>query len=260
MVALNYLDTPVMISVSAGWLAGPTFANVAALKPLLPAVGAAHDELVRAQPAAAAVTSPDVAAISAAEKALDVRHDHVARALHYAALALEEYLLSLDPPEEAEAQAVADAMARVMPAALGTTQATYLAEEGYAKQADALVAADAGLAATLGRVVVAKKVGGAELLATWVEVGSALGDAEREKSKLLAAEAGAPAQATGTERKARAAWMTIVETVLSVLRHVDGDAADAIRRSVTEPAEAAAKKARAARRAAAKAAKAPEPT
>ena len=57
MVALNYLDTPVMISVSAGWLAGPTFANVAALKPLLPAVGAAHDELVRAQPAAAAVTS-----------------------------------------------------------------------------------------------------------------------------------------------------------------------------------------------------------
>jgi hypothetical protein len=260
MIPLNYIDTPEMISISADWLHGPRLASIAALKPLLPAVEAAHADLVRAQPAAPAATSADVAALSATERVLDVRHDHVVRAIWHASVALEEYLLSLDPPNDDDAQAVAQARDRLLPAGLGTTQATYLAEEGYAKQARDLVDGDADLASTLGRVVVTKKVTGSDLLASWVELGSKLGDAERDKSKTLAAEAASPAAAaTGTERKARSRWMAVAETVLSVLGHVQGDAADAIRRSVTEPAERAAKKARAARRAA-KAAKAADAT
>jgi hypothetical protein len=261
LIPLNYLETPEMVSISSGWIAGPTFVSIAALKPLLPVVEAAHAELVHAQPAAPAETSAEVQAIYAEEKVVDVRHDHTVRALHFAALARIEHLLAEDPPAEDEAQAIADAMGRVLPIGLATTQATYLGEEGHAKQARDLVAATPTLKAALAEIYVAKKVDGGALLASWVELGSKLGDLEREKSTLLAAEGQVDATpATGTLRKARATWMAIVETVLHVLQHVSGDAADAIRRSVTEPAERAAKKARAARRAAKAAAAAPPAT
>lgn len=258
MIALNYLETPEMVSISSAWLTGPVFASVPALKPLVPIVDAAHAELVLAEPAAAPTASAAVVAISAEQRTLDLRHDHLVRALHYGALARQEHLLAQDPPAEAEAQAIADAVTRILPAGLATTQATYLGEEGYAKQARDLVDSVPTLAVALAEVYVAKKVDGRALVTGWVELGSRLGDLDRKKSAVVASEAGSAATPTsGTLRQARGKWMAIVETVLSILQHVKGDAAAQVLRSVTEPAQRAAQKARAAQRAAKQAPVAP---
>lgn len=251
---LKYIETGEMISITEGWINGTEFASVPEIKPLIGKVEAAHSALVLARPAEAATTPPDVAAISAELRGVDLRHDHELRATFYLALAAEEHALASDPPDAEQATAFANLRTRLFPSGLAGTSASYLAEEGNAKQAQGVLDAEPEMKKLLGALHVSKKETGLDLFASYVALAAHVGDLERKKTAAQGQEQ-TQAAPTGTLAAARLGWMRIVGTVLHVLEHADGDVAAKLRNDVIAVASKAAKKA-AASAAAAKAAKA----
>ena len=143
----------------------------------------AHAALLAAKPAEAPTTPADVAAIMEEQRAVDAQHDHALRALFYLLLAASEHALSLDPPDEASANAYQAASARLFPRGVDGTRATYLAEEGDAKLAAQVregrrrPRGDARRA----RAVEAEEGERTALFKAYVDLGLAIGDLERKK-------------------------------------------------------------------------------
>jgi hypothetical protein len=246
---LKHLETGEMISITAEWTNGAAFTAVPEIKPLRPKVEAAHAELVRARPAEAAATPANVAAISAELRGVDLRHDHALRAAIYLTLAAEEHALASDPPDEEQATAFADLRARLFPSGLGGTAATYLAEEGNAKQAQGVLDADPELKKLLGGLHLSKKETGLDVFASYAALAAQVGELERKKAEALS-EAATQESPAGTLAAARNGWIRIVGTVLHVLEHAEGEVAAKLRDDVIAIATRAAKTAAAAAKAA----------
>ncbi len=251
-IPLRYLEVGEMVAISGGWVGDQrkVFESIPEIKPLLPQVEAAHNALVQARPSESAKTDPTVEAIIAAQRAVDIRHDHALRALFFAHEALAEHLLAQDPPNIELADAVRRACNRLVPEGLGGTIVSYQAEAGNAEVALRVAETDAEIQNALSLIAVTKKMGGKELLKQWAGLGAHLGELERYKS---AAVAGAIVVPRTALLKARNAWISLMSTMLGVLDHAHGPegAVETIRRSATESAQKAAKRAAAHRKAAA---------
>ena len=241
-----------MLAISEGWLGTlrPAFESIPEIKPLIARVDTGHAALTHARPSEPATTDAAVVAISPEARAVDVCHDHALRALYFGHEALAEHLLAQDPPETELAASVRAACKRILPDGLGGTLATYQAESGNAARALEIAEADADIKAALTLLHVTKKVSGHDLLKHWAALGARLGELEHDKSAAIA-EAGLVVDPRSPMLKARNGWIAIVSSVLSVLNHASGPAAaiDAIRRSVAEPAQKAAKRYAATRKA-----------
>jgi len=251
---LKFIETGEMIAISEDWITTSAFSSVPEVKPLLGKVKTVHAALVLARPAEQPSTPPDVADIIAELRVVDARHDHEFRALFYLGLAAEEHALASDPPNEEQGNAFANLRARLLQSGLAGTTATYLAEEGNAKQAQGVLDAEPELKKLLGTLHISKKETGLEIFESYVALATQVGDLERKKTTALNEEP-AQASATGTLAAARLGWIRVVGTVLRVLEHADGDVAAKLRNDVIVIANKAAKKAAAAA-AAAKAKKA----
>lgn len=261
---LRYLDAGGMLAISGALLGDlrSSLTSIAHAKPFLDDIQEVHTALLAARPA----EPPDDAAAQAAMlegRAADVRHDHVLRALYYGHRAHIEHLLSLDPPDE-DAAAEADlSLSLLLPNGLDGTRADLLTEEGNAQKAEQIAKDREEVKGTLSALYVAKKVSGHDLLAHLVELGKAVGDAERRRQAAKAA-ASTAAEASldpkSTLFQARNRWVQVMTTLLRVLSHAKQpeEAISTVRRTIAEPAVAAAKRA-AARKQTADKKKAPAP-
>jgi hypothetical protein len=250
---LKYLDPGAMIAVTGHWLTDPLFASIPQVKTLLPQIEQVHADLVAAKPAEPVGNDDAVAALIVELVAKDLQHDHGLRAPYYLLMAAEEHALAQDPPDEAAAAECASARAALFPSGLAGTRAGYLTEEGNAKKAGTLLAKDAGVKKLLGALYLEKKTTAVDLMDAYVALAGEVGDLERKK--LVAQGEAAASAVPASFATARNAWIDLVQTVVRILGHVKGKAAETIRRGVEEPATKAQKAALAAAKAA-KAAKA----
>jgi len=253
-IPLRYLEVGEMVAVSGGWVGDQreTFESIPEIKPLFAQVDAAHTALVLARPSESAKTDPTVEAIIAAQRAVDIRHDHALRALYFSHEALAEHLLAQDPPNLELAEAVRRACQRLAPEGLGGTIVSYQAEAGNAEMALRVAEIDTEIQNALGMIQLTKTMGGKDLLRQWAALGAHLGELERYKSAAVAGAVVVVVPRTAL-LKARKEWIAIVSTTLGVLDHAHGPdgAVETIRRSVTESAMKAAKRAASLRKAAA---------
>ncbi len=236
---LRNLNAGEMISTTEQWT-GPlkaVFLSIPELVALLPRVQEDHDALV----AARAGSSAEVLLQSLSEQAtgLDVRHDHLQRALHHGLLSAREAHLGLDPIDAELASQIDAAYDRLLPNGLEVVNASYESEAGNAVQMAKLAATE--LAPLLLQIPIAPGVSALDLVNAIGTVGSTLGTVEHSKSVAAAAaeqESVSPAEV----RRRMRAWAQTLETVLNALARTK--APEAMVTSIRVPVLAAVEKAR----------------
>jgi len=112
---------------------------------------------------------------------LDVRHDHLQRALHHGLLSAREVCLGLEPVNPALAGQIDAAYYRLLPGGLDVINASYEAEAGNAAQLVKL--ADAELATLLLQIPIAPGVSALDLVHAIGTVGAELGTVEHRAQR-----------------------------------------------------------------------------
>ena len=211
---LRDLNAGEMISLSEQWT-GPlkaVFLTIPELAALFPRVQEDHDALLAARSGSAAEAM--LQALSAQATGLDVRHDHLQRALHHGLLSAREVCLGLEPVNPALAGQIDAAYERLLPNGLDVVNTSYEAEAGNAAQVVKLASAE--LAPLLMQIPIATGVSALDLVHAIGTVGAELGTLEHSKSVTAAAaeqEAVSPAEV----RRRMRAWADTLETVLGAL-------------------------------------------
>jgi hypothetical protein len=212
-MALKRLPTNEMLHLSGEWLDPQSRAHAVIkaspdLAPSLPRLRAAHQEL-----AAAAQPAPEnmrLADVSSEQMTVDLRHDDIIRGCYWL-LTGTAHLLG-DDGDGAGWLQLRDTL---VPDGLSSTQKTYAAEAGQAAQLSARMT-PALRAKTDAILVGAKgaKMTLTELLEEWIQLGTTLGDLERERARLAAAN-GKETNVSPTI-VARNKWIRNVNVLLAV--------------------------------------------
>ncbi len=212
--SLNDLNPTEMIGLSNAWL-GPQktlFTSIPAIAPLLPSVELCHHSLVSARNAETLELELDDASHLAVK--LDTRHDHLIRALNASLDAAFHFALAQDPADTTEAAKIEQAQEILLPEGLGAVNRSHASEAGNAVQM--AEAAKGAIAPTLQGVVVRANVSALDLVNLLAQVGKELGDADRKKSELAAAQDQNTISLSEVRIRMRT-WIKTVETVLAAL-------------------------------------------
>jgi hypothetical protein len=155
------------------------FLSVPELAGLYPLLAQAYERGKKVEYAETLATA--VAAISATQKTVDVRHDCGYRALWYGLTARSQLLLALDPPDEAGAEAIVALRDRLLPEGLAGVKATYSAEEGHAQRMQEQV--DAPTRTTLAETVLAPGHSALDVVGLIAGQAQRLGELDRDKAQ-----------------------------------------------------------------------------
>jgi len=211
---LRDLNAGEMIALSEQWT-GPlkvVFLSIPELAALLPRVAEDHDALLAARAGSSAEAM--LRTLSDRATGLDVRHDHLQRALHYGLLSAREVHLGLDALDATLAAQISAAHDRLLPTGLDVVNASYEAEAGNAAQMVKLATTELG--PLLMKLPIAPGVSALDLVQAIGKVGAELGTVEHNKSVAAAAaeqEAISPAEV----RRRMRAWADTLETALGAL-------------------------------------------
>jgi hypothetical protein len=233
-----------MINVSDHWL-GPQktkFLSIAEIAPLYGRVEAVHVALVAARDGDAGDTA--LRALGDKAEALDFRHDHLMRALHYLLLAGQHFQLGKDPADKERAADIERAQDTLYPNQLQGVLASYQAEAGNAAQLAKLASSD--FKDLLPTLLLDKDTSALDLAHMISDVGRKLGQVEHQRAAAAAAAKKTDIPRAEVRRRMRD-WAAVVEAVLANLAQsaAQPEAIEAIR----QPVLAAAEKATARRRA-----------
>ena len=203
-----------MISLSEQWT-GPlkaVFLAIPELAALLPRVQEDHDALLAARAGSSAEAM--LRTLSEQATGLDVRHDHLQRALHHGLLSAREAHLGLEGLDSALAVQISAAHHRLLPDGLEVNNASYEAEAGNAAQMVKLASTELG--PLLMQLPIAPGVSAFDLVQAIGKVGAELGAVEHDKSVSAAAVAQETVAPAEVRRRMRA-WADTLETVLGAL-------------------------------------------
>lgn len=209
-MALKHLQTEEMLQITATWIdpQSPAHTAILAVPELaakLPhAEGAHHALAAAAQPA----KNPRIAEIIAQESSIDLRHDAILRGVFGFLTSLAEIVGGEDGAKYIELRDI------LIPDGLTSTQRTYRAEAGQAKQLEDRLSP--ALKARTDIIVVGPKPKTKTLtsyLNEWITLGKQLGELEDEKGKLLAQEAEASTGAAIITARNR--WIRVVNSILA---------------------------------------------
>jgi hypothetical protein len=211
---LSSLNAGEMISLSEQWT-GPlkvVFLSIPELAALLPRVQEDHDALLAARAGSSAEAM--LRTLSEQATGLDVRHDHLQRALHYGLLSAREIHLGFEGLDSTLAVQISAAHQRLLPDGLEVNNASYEAEAGNAAQMVQLAGSELG--PLLMQLPVASGVSALDLVQAIGKVGAQLGAVEHNKS-VTAAAASQETVAPAEVRRRMRAWADTLETALGAL-------------------------------------------
>lgn len=203
-----------MISLSEQWT-GPlkaVFLSIPELAALLPRVEEDHDALLAARAGSSAEAM--LRTLSEQATGLDVRHDHLQRALHYGLLSARAAHLGLAALDPALAAQISDAHDRLLPDGLDVVNASFEAEAGNAAQMVKLATTELG--PLLMQIPIAPGVSALDLVQAIGTVGAELGTVEHNKSVAAAAAEQETVSPAEVRRRMRT-WADTIETALGAL-------------------------------------------
>jgi hypothetical protein len=214
MLFLRELSAEELIGLLAPWttVVKPVFLSIPEISGLAPAVEQDHDTLVNA--VGSSTAEQLLEALTDEATKLDSRHDHLARGYNYILAGTIEILRGVDPPDDAAADALDAALARLYPTGLQMITASYQAEAGNTAQM--LVIADE-LKAVLDAVPIIKSFTGYTIVKELADVGNTLGNTEQKRA--VAEVAAKQEVITPSEIKRRMRFAA--ETIETVLRALD---------------------------------------
>ena len=248
---LRDLNAGEMIALSEQWT-GPlkvVFLSIPELAAFLPRIAEDHDALLAARTGSSAEAM--LRTLSDRATGLDVRHDHLQRALHYGLLSAREAYLGLDALDATLAAQISAAHDRLLPTGLDVVNASYEAEAGNAAQMVKLATTELG--PLLMQIPIAPGVSALDLVQSIGAVGAELGTVEHSKS--VAADAAEQETISPAEvRRRMRAWADTLETALGALSRskAPADVVTSIRVPVLDAIEKARTRVLAQRRAAEK--------
>jgi hypothetical protein len=220
-MALRNISLEEMIAVSGAWLAKAghraAFEAVPAWAALLPALGAAHADLLRAEtPGVDAASAKEIARLTQECLAEDAAHDRNGRG----GWLVLEGLIELVGADSERGQALAALQARAFPAGVGIVGKSYAAEAGNAEKVLAALEADKHLRAELKALELPIERTLFDVVKAHATAGVKLGKADQKRGQLQAAGAGAGAATPPPSLAvARNAWMQVVADVVRMARH-----------------------------------------
>jgi hypothetical protein len=204
-----------MLSVSAEWLSAEKsgiFLAIPEISPLISRVAAVHCALIDASESEA--SEAPLRALADQADALDSRHDHLVRALHYLLLASQYFHLGSDFPDEGRTAEIERANSALFPNDLRATLASYQAEASNAAHLEQLASNEFG--GLLRGILIEKGTTALDLAQLIGKVGKQLGHVEQERS--ATAEAAKKKNISRAEiRRRMRAWASVAETVLGTL-------------------------------------------
>jgi hypothetical protein len=222
-VWLNVMTPDEMLPVTSSWIdpkgLRTVFLSIAEIAAQMPHVEEAHNALLAAAAANAGTDSAFVHAIEAAEKTVDKRFDHAARALMHLGICYREYMLASDPPNTDEASHAQLVMSELLPLKGKLLSMNYKAEAGATQVASTFLQGATDHQQLLSTMHITDKVSGLDLAHFWFDLGTKLDSLETEKT-------GAAASATKSVNMStvRNDWIAIVRTVADNLQHTKAPA------------------------------------
>jgi len=243
---LKHLNIDEMVALSAPWVEEPKrkalFLSIPEIAALHAKVTQVYTELLSARPASQE-PSPELRKLLEQSAALDLRHDHLARAVSMGIDADRALCLGASPPDTARANQCDEVSAKLLPNGLAIVNASLLAEAGNSARVTELLQDEPAVAAFLKAIPVRGKATLLDVTQTWLDVGAELGKLERTREELEAKAATKPAGKAALA-SLRGRWIRLVSQVLSNLElsEAPAEAIETIRRPVLKASERAAKR------------------
>lgn len=213
-VAFKNLSTESMVLVSGAWTGRDRklLEGVAFVRPLLPAIDAAHDGLVSTQHGADLGKLPaSLAANRTQAEGADQRHDHKTRGTWYLLTGLAELADDAD-----DTRAMLDLRDRLLPKGLATTGLSYGDEAGNVTLVEKVL--DAPTHTKLRQVRTWKKLTLDDEVTAWLEAGRELGTLEAERVQLEHDQDEAASTSTRSDAaRARNRWIRAANALVSNL-------------------------------------------
>jgi hypothetical protein len=233
------------------------FLAIPEIKNLMPAVEAAHHDVVAVRASGKLDTSSELGDVVEEESTVHGLLAHTVRCVYHGTAAAAEWELGQPHPDADRAAQILEARDLLFPDGLHTVRAGYAVESALAELIPHQLAEEPGITKLLKTIEVARDVHLGKVLDRAVALSDQLSQLEQRRAAL---ETPATPPATGvppapTVLRARTRWLDVVGTVLSSLRHSRVSAAqiDAVRSPVVEAARTGRARTLAARMAAAKA-------
>ncbi|KYG10356.1 hypothetical protein BE21_12475 [Sorangium cellulosum] len=243
---LKHLMIEEMVALVSPWVENAQrkrlFLSIPEIAGLHPKVADAYEAVLAVRPSKAG-PSAQMSALNDELGRVDVRHDHLARAVCWGIDAHREHCLGADPPERERAAACDQVQAKLFPGGLNILKASPTAEAGNTARIARLLDEEPSIGEFLKGIPAPGKTTLLHTTQRWIKVGKELEAIEHRRDELAAKEKTAPVT-KATIAAARSQWFRAVSAVLANLELSDApaEAIETIRGPVLKASERAGKR------------------
>ncbi|WP_437606892.1 hypothetical protein WMF20_39100 [Sorangium sp. So ce834] len=243
---LKHLMIEEMVALVSPWVENAQrkrlFLSIPEITGLHPKVVSAHEAVLAVRPSKAG-PSAQMSALNDELGRVDVRHDHLARAVCWGIDAHREHCLGADPPERERAATCDQVQAKLFPGGLNILKASPTAEAGNTARIARLLDEEPSIGEFLKGIPAPGKTTLLHTTQRWIKVGKELEAIEHRRDELAAKEKTAPVT-KATIAAARSQWFRAVSAVLANLELSDApaEAIETIRGPVLKASERAGKR------------------
>ncbi|WP_437935850.1 hypothetical protein [Sorangium sp. So ce341] len=243
---LKHLMIEEMVALVSPWVENAQrkrlFLSIPEIAGLHPKVVDAYEAVIAVRPSKAG-PSAQMSALNDELGRIDVRHDHLARAVCWGIDAHREHCLGADPPERERAAACDQVQAKLFPGGLNILKASPTAEAGNTARIARLLDEEPSIGEFLKGIPAPGKTTLLHTTQRWIKAGKELEAIEHRRDELAAKEKTAPVT-KATIAAARSQWFRAVSAVLANLELSDApaEAIETIRGPVVKASERAGKR------------------